>query len=290
MKIASIKTRVAVGAFILLVGTVLSILIFTSKEGQFFWATHRSYTLSLSDANGLQVGAPVRIAGLSIGEVKSMELTFADGKEAIRVTIDVVEPHMQMVRDGTKASLQTQGVLGDKFVALSGGNPGSAELAEGALIPTLAQVSFDAMLTKASTVIDNMAQVSERLKNFANGLDGGAGFNDLSSNLSEASTHLRTLVQNLARTDGTLAYLNSPDARSKMEQSLQSFATTAQSMQNITQKIDQGEGTLGLLVNDAALHDGAQKVLGQSNRRRLIEQAVYNKQENMTPRVGVYAH
>ena len=53
-----------------------------------------------------------------------------------------------------------------------------------------------------------------------------------------------------------------------------SSLTTA-SLQRILDKIEQGEGTLGLLVNDPTVFEDLQSVLGGARRSRLLRSMIH---------------
>ena len=71
------------------------------------------------EIGGLKPRAPVSIAGVTVGQVVSIDLD--DGLRA-RVTLDV-DPRLQLPSD-TSAGIRTSGLLGDQFIALE---PGAEE-------------------------------------------------------------------------------------------------------------------------------------------------------------------
>ena len=71
------------------------------------------------EIGGLKPRAPVAIAGVTVGQVVSIDLD--DGLRA-RVTLDV-DPRLHLPSD-TSAGIRTSGLLGDQFIALE---PGAEE-------------------------------------------------------------------------------------------------------------------------------------------------------------------
>jgi phospholipid/cholesterol/gamma-HCH transport system substrate-binding protein len=71
------------------------------------------------EIGGLKPRAPVSIAGVTVGQVLSIDLD--EGLRA-RVTLDV-DPRLQLPSD-TSAGIRTSGLLGDQFIALE---PGAEE-------------------------------------------------------------------------------------------------------------------------------------------------------------------
>ena len=71
---------------------------------------------SFDEVGGLSVRAPVKIAGVNVGRVRSIAL---DGDLRARVEIDV-DASLALPID-TAAGIRTSGLLGDQFVALEPG-------------------------------------------------------------------------------------------------------------------------------------------------------------------------
>ena len=55
---------------------------------------------------------------------------------------------------------------------------------------------------------------------------------------------------------------------------LEDFSATTASLQRILDKIEKGEGTLGLLVNDPTVFEDLQSVLGGARRSRLLRSMI----------------
>ena len=71
---------------------------------------------TFDDIGGLSARSPVRIAGVKVGRVDSIEL---DDELRARVRLDL-DPRLELSTD-TAAAIRTAGLLGDQFVALEPG-------------------------------------------------------------------------------------------------------------------------------------------------------------------------
>jgi phospholipid/cholesterol/gamma-HCH transport system substrate-binding protein len=112
------KSEIVAGVFVL-VGLVVLAYLSISIGGLRLGGHHR-YQVSarFSNIGGLKARAPVKIAGVTVGEVGSIRLAdyFAE------VTIDV-DREVSLPKD-TIASVTTAGLLGEAYVSLS---PGAAD-------------------------------------------------------------------------------------------------------------------------------------------------------------------
>ena len=103
-----------VGALLLLAAvSTLFIAFFASTPD---WKEYQGYSLyaNFDEAAGLRPRAPIRIAGVQVGEVESVTLT--DLYQA-RVTLRMHSTNVKLARD-TSAHIFTEGLLGVKYIAL----------------------------------------------------------------------------------------------------------------------------------------------------------------------------
>ncbi|MGH8209039.1 MAG: MlaD family protein, partial [Steroidobacteraceae bacterium] len=66
----------------------------------------------------LKVGSPVTMAGVSVGEVESIRFDPQTYKAVVGIRID---PQYKQIPDDSFASIQTQGLLGGKYIGISAG-------------------------------------------------------------------------------------------------------------------------------------------------------------------------
>lgn len=113
------KTEIVVGAFVLLGLAALGYL--SISIGGLRTSPRDAYHVSarFSNIGDLKIGAPVKIAGVTIGRVDVIRLADYYGEARFAIVRDVALPK------DTIASVATAGLLGDAYVALT---PGGAEL------------------------------------------------------------------------------------------------------------------------------------------------------------------
>lgn len=136
--------KAAIGSSIILVLGVISFAIGGLR------ILERSYELSVivDDASGIESGDPVRVAGVNVGEVRSVNRIPEDA--TVEITFGV-EQGVE-ISDGSFASVRLRTLLGKKFLHLE--DPGSGPvLTPGAVIP-LAQ-------TESSTDVDTLLNAAE---------------------------------------------------------------------------------------------------------------------------------
>ncbi|MET7769478.1 MCE family protein [Nocardia sp. NPDC005366] len=123
----------------LVVSCVLSWLVFVTLQRGVDGAT-RSYSATFTDVSGLRAGDDVRVAGVRVGRVDTIELDGTLARVTFRVQSD------QTLYTTTKAAVTYQNVIGQRYVALSAGefDIPPAPLPNGGVIPVdHTEPSFD---------------------------------------------------------------------------------------------------------------------------------------------------
>ena len=117
----------------------------------------------------LKPGAPVSMAGVNIGEVEAIKFDPKDYKAA--VTLRISNTYNQ-IPDDSDASIQTQGLLGGKYIGIG---PGGSDmfLKDGSTVP----------FTQSAIVLETL--VNKFFANFAQ--RGGGGGGDSGSSDSSAA-------------------------------------------------------------------------------------------------------
>jgi phospholipid/cholesterol/gamma-HCH transport system substrate-binding protein len=123
------KTEISVGLFVTVGLLALVYLAVVAGGGRL--ATPHSHLVSarFTNASGLKPGSTVRIAGVSVGEVKTVGLKPDDMSALVTFR---VESRLKLGED-TVAAIRSAGLLGDKFINLKPGSSATA-LKPGAVI------------------------------------------------------------------------------------------------------------------------------------------------------------
>ena len=122
MNIRGPRLEFAVGAFLLLALGTLLVLAFASTNGKFgFGADTYPLKARFTNLGQLRPMAPVKIGGVAIGKVASIEL---DPKRLDAVVVLDVDSRYKDLPIDTSAGILTGGLLGESYVGLSpGGAP-----------------------------------------------------------------------------------------------------------------------------------------------------------------------
>jgi phospholipid/cholesterol/gamma-HCH transport system substrate-binding protein len=111
------KLELKVGVFVF-VGLVI-LTIFVLYIGDFkTWGSGFRIKINFGFTNGIKVGAPVRFAGVDVGEVKRIDLTFSPQEQKTNVEITCLLKKEARVPSDSQAWVNTLGLLGEKYVEI----------------------------------------------------------------------------------------------------------------------------------------------------------------------------
>src|SRR5437868_6161601 len=107
--------RLSIFRVFLVVGVVVLLLFF-------FVARPSGHTLVLKsyfkDAMGLRAGAPVRMAGVDVGSVRSVRVHPEMKEESVEVIVALTALYDLKIPNDSTAMLATAGVLGETYLAI----------------------------------------------------------------------------------------------------------------------------------------------------------------------------
>ena len=111
------KLELKVGIFVFIGLTVL--VIFVLSIGGFkTWSSGYRLNLIFNFVNGVKIGAPVRFAGVDVGEVKRINLKFKPAENHTQVYLEVWVRDIVRVPADSIVWINTLGLLGEKYVEI----------------------------------------------------------------------------------------------------------------------------------------------------------------------------
>ncbi|MBI2834263.1 MAG: MCE family protein [Acidobacteria bacterium] len=270
--------------------TMAAVLIFmVGGEGGFFWERYHLKT-RFGDVGGLKDGAVVRVAGVEVGTVASVEFTGA----AVEVVMELKEDMQSRITSDSRATIGSLSLLGEPvidIVPMTTGRPlGDWDfIRSGRTTGELRDVAASATegLQEATRLLQDVRQGKGTV---------GRLFTDeeLYRDVDGFVEAARQVADSLARGRGTAGrLLNDPDAYRNLESSFarfdlmlqrvnagegslgrllrdesiaKSMASASSNLEALTGKANRGEGTLGRLANDSALYNRLNSVSDQLDR------------------------
>ena len=123
--VAAIKLGIFVLVSVIVTGTLTAIM------GSFAFGSETEYKADFSSASLIQKGDDVRVAGVTVGSVKNVEIKNRDRRPGHLQG----EERRARSPPPTRASIRFLNLVGDRYMALEEGQPGAKRLADGGTIP-----------------------------------------------------------------------------------------------------------------------------------------------------------
>jgi phospholipid/cholesterol/gamma-HCH transport system substrate-binding protein len=226
----NVQQTARVGLFFLL-GLALTWVTFeTLHGGKIFKDNGYTITAGFTDLKELKVGDEVRMAGVKIGSVESTVLTGRRAEAVLRIDTIGTDKKVIEIPDDATASIVMAGLIGTNYIGIDLGSPGRPKLKPGAEIRIKETPDINSIMSQLGKLGEKLDGALGSISDSLKGKDGQPG-----------------LVQRL----DTLVSDNSTK-----------FTTTMTNLQELSVKLNKGEGSLGKLINDPKLHDDLVAAVG----------------------------
>src|SRR5690349_24919685 len=113
--------EVKVGAFVLAGLTAIGAVIFLIGDERQMFQKKERFDALFEDVQGLRRGSPVRMGGVDVGTVVSVEYGANAADKSVRVQMSVVASDAKRIRMDSVASIDSKGLPGDKMIVITVG-------------------------------------------------------------------------------------------------------------------------------------------------------------------------
>lgn len=250
-----------VGLLVVSVATLIAFMSTQVSDNPTYFGKANEAWFMLPDAGGLVKGSQVKAAGIPIGIIKKISLQ--DGQARLDLTL---KPEAKLYVSAS-IEIKSQGILGDKHVAIYPGSPTDPPLPQGGQILNVKDKG------SLDSVIAQVGEVATALKDTANAIkeatteDGTrkhilgrivSNIERLTADLSDITAEnkgkINLIVDQVNRVTKSLDEILNEQGEDSLKNKLkQIMARTDSAMKNldeITGKVNRGEGTIGKLIND----------------------------------------
>ncbi len=249
------KSELKAGFFVLSGLLLFGIALLTLGGNSRLLNRTSHYFAHFYSVDGLMIGAKVVLSGIQVGTVEDV---FIDkGSENVAVKLAVHDRFRQWLHQDSTAEMATMGVLGDKFIRLTRGSSESPALPPGSIIATGSTKDLSQVLNKGDALLVTLNSIAGGLEKLVKGFEKGNRSERFADGLALGSERLARVSEKL---DKELDGLE--------------LAEAVRNLNAILQKINDGQGTLGALINDPALYDDAKALVGGANRSRIVRNMV----------------
>jgi phospholipid/cholesterol/gamma-HCH transport system substrate-binding protein len=241
-------------------------VIMVGTEGYYFSKTY-SLNILVKSTQGMIEGGKVSLGGLKIGQIDKIEFTTVNDQNLVKIKLALLKKYSSQITVKSSASIETSGLLGDKMINISLGNPADTPLKEGDYLPVKESFSFDDLSHKIEPLVDNINQFASNLKTITDTIKNGNESigklmfgSEATKKLTLILRNLESFTQNINKEDNTIGKLARDD------ELYNNLSSLTQNLKNVVDSIKFGKGTLGKLVSNDSLYTNLNELTYKLNK------------------------
>jgi phospholipid/cholesterol/gamma-HCH transport system substrate-binding protein len=215
----------------------------------------------LDSSQGIYPGAVVSLGGVVVGNVSKVDFLDTENKLDLEILVDAL--FQNKVTEGSTVEIRTQGALGDKFVYIKPGDRKNKVLTQDSLLPNATSSDIMGIISERGSEAGQVFEIIKDLRILLQSMNNGNKPEKILSHLVKATENLNEISQDAKILIGDLKNQNSHELKNSLKK-----------IENILIKIDNGEGTLGALINDPSLHDQLKALVGTSPRKKYMKSLI----------------
>lgn len=256
-----------VGILVIFSFTILAVAIVLISGGAGFFTQKYKLKTYLASAEGLRKGSLVWLAGIEVGNVSAVNITpSSDPNRAVEVEMQIEKRYSHMISDSSLASLGSIGLLGDKYIDISRGTPGSVPTPPGGEVKGSSQADIKRIIQNSNDLVANLGDLVSKIDQITAKIDQGQGtigkfindpsmFNKINATVGDA----QALLNEIKSGEGSIGRIISD------RELYDRLNGTLTRVEGVATRIEKGEGTLGKFVNDPAVFQKADTLLAKFN-------------------------
>ncbi len=165
---------IRLGLFILLGLAILGVGVFMIGSRQSRLQANVVVKTQFQNVGGLNEGADVRVGGIRKGTVRHIELPH-DPTGKVTVVMEVAKSADGVLRDDSVASIESAGLLGDKFVEISFGTADHPQLRDGQTIGSVPPLEISEIAVRANKLLDTAQEAVSNIGEITAKINEGKG-------------------------------------------------------------------------------------------------------------------
>jgi len=263
-------SQLRVGITVIAASLTLGFLLFLMSGTSGLFTPRISVKCYFDNAEGLRVGAPVRLAGVDVGNVTHIAIVQGKPLTPVEITMKLSTKYDYGMRRDSQISLETAGVLGETYLDIDSSQAVGGPVHDGDTLPTQVHPDFNQVVRASQSTLQNMDALlkrADRILAFAESGKGSLGkliydptlYNRFSATVAD----FQKIVEQIGNGEGSLGRLISRnDAYDK-------FLATLDKMNGIIDDMQQGKGTAGKFLKDPSLYNNANDTI--SNLKKITD-------------------
>ncbi len=246
-------SAVRLGLFVFLGAALLVLAIFLIGQNNALFSSTFNAKAYFKDVQGLRSGATVRLSGIDVGSVDKINIV-NDASGRVEVSMNLQTDIRRFIRTDTKATIETEGLVGSKVVVLKMGSSNAEQVKNGGYIQSEEPVGFSALIAQTEGIMQYTKNMTKDLSQIVEKVNKGEGsigklinddelYNNATSLTRQADASLKNITEELTRITGVFDTLGIG-----VKDVVGNVDRTVMDVNGIIKNVTEGRGVLGALL------------------------------------------
>lgn len=248
------------GLFIFIGSTLLVIGIFLLGNKEALFRPTFTVKAYFSNIEGLRKGAPVRLGGIDVGSVKDIEI-IKDTSGKVEVSMRLLNEIQRFIKKDTRASIETEGLVGNKVVILEIGSSTAEQVGEGGIIQSKNPVGFGAVIEETQGIMGYTKEMTKNMSEIFEKINKGEGtigkiltdeklYNQATELTKRADQSLYAVITELEKVSEIFKSLGGG-----VSEVITNVNRAVTQVDTIIQGVNEGRGMLGQVLVEGSKYD-----------------------------------
>lgn len=246
---------VKVGIFMSLLTLVLMIMIASIGKESSLFEPKTDIRARVPNVSALKTGSYVELKGIRIGSVTDINII---SEEEVEIVMTILEKELKWIKEDSRISITTAGLVGDRFVEIYKGTKDSRPFnpEKDVLLPEdLADLKR--IMNKGDSIATTTDKILLKLDNILTRIGDGDEIVKTINSMSKASVNLEKVTGELK------------DAQ--VGQMVKNVNRSSATLERVLTRVEKGPGTINSLIYDESVHDDLKALLGGAQRNKVIK-------------------
>ncbi len=195
-----------VGIFVAIGIAIFIAMIFSIGSLRTFEERY-SLKICFDFANGIQISAPVRLAGVQVGEVQDINIAFDAKNQKTVVELTILLNKKARIEENAEAFINTLGLIGEKYVEILPGTPGRRFYAAGEMMTGRNSVPVEKLTEKGYEIASGLNETVKHLNKVIGDEETQVAFKATMLDLRKFMSSANVVMDKVKAGEGTVGKL-----------------------------------------------------------------------------------
>lgn len=279
------KKAIKLGIFILIGFAALMFALFYIGSQENLFTPTIILNSDFETVSGLTVGNAVRFAGINVGTVNSIQII---GTNRIRIKMTIKDDVRKFIKKDAVVSIDSEGLIGNKVVAISAGSDNSPEVADGDFLESVQPVDIGDIINNLNESTKSAEDIAKDLASIMSKVESGEGTLGALVNDNSLYVTLDSTMKSYASITGNVNNIIEQVSRSiytvteKINYLSEEIGIITTNIADITRKINSSESLVGTLLTDTVFANNLKEVIVNTNMTTAnLERGAFGFYQNM---------